>query len=232
MSLQAKKTFTRTDRLVLIGLLILSAVPAIGGSLRLTELGTGVEIIGDNKRFFADPVPVVSHIIAAILYSILGAFQFLGGFRRRFPKWHKIAGRLLIPAGLIVALSGLWMNHVYPLPELDGELLYAMRLFFGTAMILAIFASIDAIRKRDFIQHGAWMMRAYAIAMAAGTQVFTHLPVIFFPDLLNESTRALSMGAGWVINLIVAEWVIRRRMKQRKPSRIRTDSSHATTPRY
>ena len=232
MSLQAKKTFTRTDRLVLIGLLILSAVPAIGGSLRLTELSTGVEIIGDNERFFADPLPVVSHIIAAILYSVLGAFQFLGGFRRRFPKWHRRAGRLLIPAGLIVALSGLWMSHFYPLPELDGELLYAMRLFFGTAMLLAIFASIDAIRKRKFMQHGAWMMRAYAIGVAAGTQVFTHLPVLLFPDLLNESTRALCMGAGWVINLIVAELIIRRRKSQRKQSGIRTPSGHATTPRY
>ena len=162
--------------------------------MRLTELSTGIEIIGDNERFFSDPLPVVSHITAAILYSVLGAFQFLGGFRRRFPKWHQRTGRLLIPAGLIVALSGLWMSHFYPLPELDGELLYAMRLFFGTAMLLAILVGIDAIRKRRFVQHGAWMLRAYAIGMAAGTQVFTHLPLILFPDLLNELTRALCMG--------------------------------------
>ena len=129
MSFQAKKTFTKTDRFVLIGLLVLSAVPVLGGSLRLTELSTGVEIIGDNERFFANPLPVVSHITAAILYSVLGAFQFLGGFRRRFPKWHQRTGRLLIPAGLIVALSGLWMSHFYPLPELDGKLLYCHASF-------------------------------------------------------------------------------------------------------
>ena len=124
------------------------------------------------------------------------------------------------------------MNHFYPLHELDGELLYGIRIFFGVAMIISIFAGINAIRKRNYKQHGAWMMRAYAIAMAAGTQVFTHIPVFIFPDLLNESTRALSMGAGWVINLIIAELIIRKRKHQQRQARPTTPSGPATTPSY
>jgi hypothetical protein len=51
------------------------------------------------------------------------------------------------------------------------------------------------------------MTRAYAIALGAGTQVFTILPwvVIFGPiGAADELPRTVLMTAGWVINLGVA----------------------------
>jgi hypothetical protein len=55
------------------------------------------------------------------------------------------------------------------------------------------------------------MTRAYAIGVGAGTQVFTHLPWFILFGKPGESRRAFLMGAGWVINVIVAEWIIWRR---------------------
>ncbi|GEM88504.1 DUF2306 domain-containing protein [Meiothermus granaticius] len=199
-------------------LLVLSLVPTVAGAVRVIQLGTGVEITPDNARFFDAPVPVLLHIAGATVYSLLGAFQFAPSFRRFRPGLHRAAGRLLIPSGLVAAPSGLWMAHFYPWPELDGEILYGLRLLFGTAMTLSLVMGALAIYQRNFVRHGAWMMRAYAIGLGAGTQVFTHIPLALFPEALNEGTRALAMGAGWVINLVVAEWVIRRRL-QAKPKR-------------
>jgi hypothetical protein len=54
------------------------------------------------------------------------------------------------------------------------------------------------------------MIRAYAIGIAAGTQAFTiGIGFLVFgpPDQVG---RALLMGAGWVVNLAVAEVVIQR----------------------
>ena len=198
--------------LVPTGLIILSVVPVIAGAFRLTELSSGAQVTAANARFFASPLPVVLHIISVTLYSLLGAFQFAPGFRRQHRGWHRAAGRILIPSGLVVALSGLWMAHFYPWPALDGQLVYGLRLLFGSAMLASILLGIDAIRRRDFTQHGAWMIRAYAIGMGAGTQVLTHLPYFLFPAMQNELTRALCMAAGWVINLAVAEWIIRQRL--------------------
>ena len=53
------------------------------------------------------------------------------------------------------------------------------------------------------------MVRGYALGLGAGTQVLTHLPWFLFPAIQGEFTRALFMGAGWAINLVVAEWIIR-----------------------
>jgi hypothetical protein len=56
------------------------------------------------------------------------------------------------------------------------------------------------------------MMRAYALGLGAGTQVLTHLPWFLLVDgKPGELPRAVMMGAGWAINVVVAEWIIRNR---------------------
>jgi hypothetical protein len=81
---------------------------------------------------------------------------------------------------------------------------------FGWAMAASIVLGIVAIRRRDVGGHRAWIMRAYAIGMGAGTQVVVHLPWFLIAGVPGELARALLMGAGCAINLAVAGWIIRR----------------------
>ena len=191
-------------------LLLLSAIPLLAGAVRLAQLAVGVQITPENARFFAMPLPVVVHILSAALFTILGAFQFTAGFRRRWPGWHRATGKLVVVCGLLVALSGLWMTLFYARPANSGVLLFAFRLLFGSAMLVSIILGFAAIRRGKVSRHRAWMLRAYAIGLGAGTQAFTlgFGPLIFGPP--TELSVALLMGAGWVINLAVAEWAIRR----------------------
>ncbi len=190
-------------------LILLSVAPAAAGVARLVELAGGTAS-PSSARFFAAPLPVVLHIVAAVPYSILGALLFAPTLRRRWPAWHRAAGRYLAGFGLVAALTGLWMAHFYPWPEGDGEFLYVLRLVFGSAMVLSILMGIEAALRRDFKAHGAWMMRGYAIGLGAGTQVFTHLPWLVLGTWPGESGRAVAMGAGWLINVLVAEFIIER----------------------
>jgi uncharacterized membrane protein len=201
----------KREWLVPAGLIMLSAVPVIAGAARATELTGGATVTADNARFLASPVPVLAHIIGASVYCLLGAFQFAPGFRRRRPGWHRLAGRLLIPCGLAAALSGLWMTLFYPRPPIDHVLVTPMRLVFGTAMLGCIVLGVAAIRRRDIPRHRAWMARGYAIGLGAGTQVLTHLPWMLLAGQPSGIGRVLMMLAGWVINLAVVEWALRRR---------------------
>jgi uncharacterized membrane protein len=205
------RTSTRRDWLVPAALIALSVVPGVAGVVRLSELAGGAAVTAENARFFAAPLPVVLHILAVLPYCVLGAFQFAPAFRRRRRGWHRAAGRLLAPCGLLAALSGLWMAHFYPWPPGDGQIVYLERLVFGSAMAISIVLALLAIRRRDVASHGAWMTRGYAIGLGAGTQVLTHLPWFVLADgKPGELARAVMMGAGWVVNLVVAEWIIRR----------------------
>lgn len=190
------------------GLILLSIIPLIFGAIRLSQLANGAEITPANARFFASPSPVVIHIISAAVYALLGAFQFVSRLWKRGNGWHRWVGRLLVPFGLAVGLSGLWMTLFYPRTD---DLLFIFRLFFGFGMVLSISLGFISIRRRDVNQHRAWMTRAYAIGLGAGTQVLTGLLGAILFGKPNEFQNALLMGSAWVINLAVAEWSIRKR---------------------
>ncbi|OJV92190.1 MAG: hypothetical protein BGO39_09410 [Chloroflexi bacterium 54-19] len=205
-------------RWLIISLLLLSAIPLTAGAYRLSELIRGAEVTPANARFFESPAPVVVHIVGAAVYVILGSFQFATRFRQRRPGWHRRVGRFLVGCGLLVGLSGVWMTLFYPVPAGSGGglLLFAFRLVFGSAMVVSIVLGFNAIRQGTVAQHRAWMMRGYAIGLGAGTQVFTQMIGELIAGKPDEVSRALLMGAGWVINLAVAEWAIRHRSRKQQ----------------
>jgi hypothetical protein len=104
----------------------------------------------------------------------------------------------------------MWMTLFYArLPD-TNDLLFVIRLVFSSAMLVFIALGFAAIRRRDVPAHRAWMMRAAAIGLGAGTQAFVFMfteMLAFHPDQLG---KALLMGLAWVINLAVAEYLVRR----------------------
>lgn len=200
-------------RRVLPGLLLaLAVVPVIAAGARLSGLIAGTVSAAD-ARFAAAPWPIVLHILAVVPYALLGALQVVPGAQRT--SRHRAAGKWLVPLGFLSAVTGLWMTLTYPWPTGDGVALYVLRLVAGTGMIAAIVRGIVAMRQRDWATHGAWMLRGYALGMGAGTQVLTHLPWFLFVDgAPDETSRAVLMGLGWAINLVVAEFVIHRQNRR------------------
>lgn len=208
-------TTPTADWLIPVALIALAFIPIAGGAVRLTALSSGVPVTSSTLRFVASPIPVVLHIVSVTIFSLLGAFQFSPGLRRRWPVWHRVAGRLLIVAGLVAALSGLWMASFYAIVPADSGLLHAFRLFFGSAMAVSIVLGLLEVRRGNIAQHQAWMRRAYAIGLGAGTQALILIVPAIAVGKPDADTLALLMGAAWLINLAIAEWLIRRQAKPR-----------------
>ncbi|HYS35250.1 MAG TPA: DUF2306 domain-containing protein [Pseudonocardiaceae bacterium] len=208
-------SLTRRPWLLPSALILLSTVPVLAGGLRIGELASGAQVTAENARFFADPIPVVVHIIGATTFCLLGAFQFSPYFRRRWPRWHRVAGRIVASCGLTTALSGMYMAVFYQEPADVGALLTGFRLVFGSAMAVSLVLGFVAILRRDVVTHRAWMIRGYAIGLGAGTQLLTVAPWTLLVGPVDKLSNALLMLAGWLINIAVAEWVIRRSVIRR-----------------
>jgi uncharacterized membrane protein len=208
-----------SDWTVPAGLIALSIIPVAAGSVRLMQLVSG-GATAENARFFDAPVPAVLHIVAITLFSLLGALQFAPRLRAAIPRWHRWAGRVVVPSGLVAALSGLWLSHFYDLPPTDGTALYVTRLVVGTWMTFALCRGYVAIRRRNVAAHQDWMLRGYAIGMGAGTQVLTSLPFILIFGDPETATRAILMGAGWAINAALAEAIIYQRARPTSFARV------------
>jgi Predicted membrane protein (DUF2306) len=82
-------------------------------------------------------------------------------------------------------------------------------------MAISIVLGFSAIRRRDIAAHRAWMVRAYALGLGAGTQIFTE-GIGEAVGGTGELSKAISMTAGWAFNAVVAELVIRRPTARRR----------------
>lgn len=198
-----------------IGLVALGLVPMLAGSLRLVELAGGPAALHPDARFTATPLPVVVHVASSIVFTLAGAFQVSDAARRQWPAWHRVAGRVLVPLGLASGGSGLWLTIGLPWLPGDGWSLHLLRLVFGGGMVAAALLGVGALVRRRYRDHGHWMLRAYALGAAAGTQAVLSLPVAILAGTPTGGLRAALLGAGWVVNLAVAEWVIRRGGRRR-----------------
>ncbi len=227
-------TNTRTSRirqtlptlLMPASLTALATVPVIAGLVRLAGLVSGQAHAAD-VRFLEYPLPVALHIAAVIPYSLLAPLQFVPTLRRR--AWHRGVGTALVPLGLLAALTGLWMTTVYSWPAGDGAAVYVMRLIVGAAMAASLVRGVVCLVRHEYAAHGAWMLRAYALGMGAGTQVLTHLPwFMVVGGSPSVGGRAVMMGLAWIINALAAEYVIRTRAAgviapaQPRPARLST----------
>ena len=60
------------------------------------------------------------------------------------------------------------------------------------------------------------MARAYAVAQGAGTQALVLGPMVALAGQPSGALKATGMGVAWVLNLVVAELLVRRAQSRRR----------------
>lgn len=199
--------------LVPIGLLALCVVPALAGAARFVEIVQG-DVTEENARFLHAPISAVLHVVGANLFGVVGAFQVTPVLRTIHRRAHAWLGRLALPLGYVTALSGLYMTATYPTAPDAGMGIALVRAVVGGAMLVFAVLGTRALLRRDYRAHGAWMLRLYALAIAAGTQFFTHLPwFVVVGEIPPADVSVALMAGGWMINIVVAERVIARQRR-------------------
>lgn len=204
------KVLSRSEWAILTIIIVYSFIPTFGGLVRVFELAGGPAIAPVNPRALAAPFPIILHILSSFLFCILGAMQFLPNLRRHYPDVHRVLGRLIAIAGVFSAGSGLWMTHFFAFPsDLQGNLLYWVRIVVGFCMIGFIAWSIVAIRSRHVFQHSSFVLRAYAIGQGASTQTFIGIGwMILSGTEAVGPLRDTMMVFAWALNVLIAEILI------------------------
>lgn len=192
----------------LVGILLLATfIPIITAAMKMYQIPMG-QLPADAIKFAAVPFSMFLHSLGGMLFGLLGPLQFSGAVKNRFGKLHRISGRLFVAAGMMLGLSSLRLLAEFP--DAFTWVLVSARLIAGLALVLALTLGVISIINRNVESHRRWMIRAYAIGMGQATIAFIFLPIFLItgkpPEgYLGDSLVVLS----WVINLALAEWVIR-----------------------
>lgn len=151
------------------------------------------------------------HIAGSVTALVLGSLQFLPALRRGARPPHRWVGRVYVVACLVGGAAGL----ILATGSSAGLIASAG---FGSLAVIWIAANLlgwrAAVQGR-FVAHRRWMVRSWALTLAAVT-LRLYLPLVMVLDLpFLPWYRAISFLA-WVPNLVAAELWLRRGVKARK----------------
>ncbi len=181
----------------------------------ILEWDWGLALLPDQ----VDNLPLMIHVVGASVFYTLAAIQMLPVVRRNHLHWHRQAGRVAVFAGIASAVSCTWITFIHM--DVQGPILYFGRVVFGPLWALFLVKGLLAARRRDFSAHRDWMIRAFAVAMPAGTLVFIIIPFIIVMGELSETLEDSIQSGAWVVHLSIAECLIRttRNRKSHCPKR-------------
>ena len=165
-------------------------------------------LVDPDKRtvFQAHPVGIYAHVFGAAVALALGPFQFSTRLRARWPRLHRWSGRFYLGIGVLIGgLAGLFMAR-----HAGGG--WVARAGFGLLAIAWLASGVlawFAIRAGDVATHRRWMVRNFALTLAAVT-LRIYLPAALVSGATGDAAYAAIAWLCWVPNLIVAEWLLRR----------------------
>lgn len=198
-----------------LAITVFAVVPYLTASLAdLSDAGVGLADTYDGRPAVVQAA-FYAHIVAGGLALVVGPFQFWRGLRDRHRSVHRWMGRGYLAAVAIAGAAGLVIA-----PYSEAGL--AGLVGFGTLAVLWLataWRAYRAIRSRDVANHRAWMMRNFALTYSAVTLRLwlgvllglQALPGGFDFDAAFANAYGVVPFLAWLPNLVVAEWLIRRR---------------------
>ena len=147
------------------------------------------------------------HIAGGMGALLAGPWQFSAKLRVRAIQWHRWLGRFYLLEVLLGSLAGFALAIVSQegMPTHLGFGFLA-GLWFGTGL-----QAYRTIRRGDIAAHRRWMTRNFALTLAAVT-LRNYLPLMLFELHWSFHLSFIIVSwLCWVPNLLVAEWLLRRR---------------------
>lgn len=145
------------------------------------------------------------HVAGAVTALVLGSLQFLPALRRGSSPPHRRIGRAYVVGCLVGGVAGLILAS----GSAAGPVASAG---FGSLAVIWIAVNLlgwRAAMQGRFAEHRRWMIRSWALTLAAVT-LRLYLPLVMVLDLpFLPWYRAISFLA-WVPNLIAAELWLQR----------------------
>jgi uncharacterized membrane protein len=207
-----KPLFVKTGIYLLLSILILFMLVTL---LQYTRLDDHTGFLQYKQDWLGDPVwksAFYIHVFTCFFCLFAGLTQFSKEVMRRQKKTHRLLGKIYVfnilfinvPVGMILAVNA------------NGGLL--SKIAFSLLGILwCYFTSMAWIyaRRKQFVRHRHFMIRSYALTLSALTLRLWKPVLMNLTTLDTYTIYQIDAWLGFGLNLLVAEWIIRREINQR-----------------
>ncbi len=158
-----------------------------------------------QSAYAAHPWRILIHVAASLVALALGPWQFIPALRRR-KALHRGLGFIYFLAVFVGGFSGLFTAFIAQ----GGLVSQVGFVVLSLLWIISAIAALRAIKRGDYRSHEAWAIRSFALTFAAVT-IRLQLGAGFATGQRFEDFYWMLSWTCWIPNLLVAEWLIRRR---------------------
>ncbi len=178
-------------------------------------LSAGVAVYASSYFFYTPGDPHFSryiqllrlHIAGGIGALLLGPWQFSQRLRTRALNRHRWMGRFYLLSVVVGSIGGFGMALV-------SEEGLPTHLGFGILAVLWFATGLQAyrmVRSGNIAAHRQWMIRNFALTLAAVT-LRQYMPLMLFVLHWPFPRAYITVSwLCWVPNVLIAEWMVRRR---------------------
>jgi uncharacterized membrane protein len=180
---------------------ILASLIALNAMFVLLVPGFGPPFVA-RLRTIA-PLALHIHIAGGLVALALGPWQMNSRLRSRNLGTHRWLGRGYVVAVFAGSIAGMTLAPT----SMEGAVTH---VGFGMLAVLWLLTTVQAyrrIRADDRDSHRRWMIRSFALTLAAVT-LRIYLPLAAVAGIAFHDAYQMVAWLCWVPNVIIAEWII------------------------
>jgi uncharacterized membrane protein len=151
------------------------------------------------------PWRILIHVAASLAALAVGPWQFIPALRRR-KALHRGLGFIYFLAVFVGGISGLFTAFIAQ----GGMISQIGFVTLAQLWVVTAILALIAIKRGDYRSHEMWAIRSFALTFAAVT-IRLQLGAGFAAGQRFEDFYWMLSWTCWIPNLLVAEWLIRRR---------------------
>lgn len=152
------------------------------------------------------------HIVSSLWVMGIGISQFIPSFVKKYSNLHQTLGKIYVFSILFLAApSGLGLA-IYSNGGLPAKVGFSLQC---VVWWLTTWAAWREIQKKRWQTHIEWMMRSYAVTLAAMSLRVGSYALVFFFHTKPIETYLTVAWLSWVGNLAIVEGLIYAGMSER-----------------
>ena len=147
-------------------------------------------------QVIADRNLLIPHTLAGIFALAIGPINFSSRIRQRYPKLHRVLGRIYVISVFVGSFTGIAL--AWGRPGLPGTSMQA------AAWMVCTTAAFLTARNRQVIQHRQWMARSYAVTFTFISSRILNLVPAYWSHL-GDVLSAVGVIAFTLASLLIVD---------------------------
>lgn len=152
------------------------------------------------------------HVFSSLFALLAGFTQFSKKLLKERPRLHRAMGyAYVINILMITGPAGLLMSF-YANGGISSRIGFVLLSVLWIAFTaIALYKAV----KKQFMAHRVFMIRSFALTLSAVSLRIWKVIIANFTDMAPMDRYRVIAWLGWVLNLLIAEWIIFRMKKLR-----------------